>query len=156
MMQIQLNRLVNTSYTRYLCTYLILQVHKIEAAWNIGILIVEKDGSTNTDDSNVVQLFCLKCYPSLYNFTQERSNATRYNLSSLMDLNSVDSCDKEAYPQSGIQGKVMQFNPYLTVGNFLAVSLNLDYTLILELIEFRLFPVCFLSCKSSLHFSIYR
>ena len=70
-------------------------------------MIVENDDGTKMDGSSYSnEVFCLKCYPSVYNFTRGLVNATRYDLSILLDLNNVDSCD-EKLGQKEIKDKVI-------------------------------------------------
>ena len=80
----------------------------MESAWsNIGILIVEnEDGSKMVDSKYGNEVFCLKCYPSLYNFTRGKINAERYDLQILEDIPNVDSCDPTSFGQVDIKEKV--------------------------------------------------
>ena len=86
----------------------VLQLFRAECTWNVGILFVEKTvGGGNTgDETHSEGVFCLKCFPDLYNFTRDRVSAERYGFSSLTDLTDVDSCDRESYEGKDIEGKV--------------------------------------------------
>ena len=87
----------------------ILQTLEIDSAWsNIAILIVENaDGTTMENSSYSNQVFCLKCYPSLYNFTRGKLNANRTQLVILEDIPNVDSCDPESFKDVDITDKVI-------------------------------------------------
>ena len=87
----------------------ILQTLEIDSAWsNIAILIVENnDGTAMENSSYPNQVFCLKCYPSLYNFTRGKLNANRTQLVILEDIPTVDSCDPESFKDVDITDKVI-------------------------------------------------
>ena len=87
----------------------ILQTLEIDSAWsNIAILIVENaDGTKMENSSYPNQVFCLKCYPSLYNFTRGKLNANRTQLVILEDIPTVDSCDPESFKDVDITDKVI-------------------------------------------------
>ena len=87
----------------------ILQTLEIDSAWsNIAILIVENaDGTKMENSSYPNQVFCLKCYPSLYNFTRGKLNANRTQLVILEDIPNVDSCDPESFKDVDITEKVI-------------------------------------------------
>ena len=87
----------------------ILQTLEIDSAWsNIAILIVENADGTNMENSSYPnQVFCLKCYPSLYNFTRGKLNANRTQLVIIEDIPNVDSCDPESFKDVDITDKVI-------------------------------------------------
>ena len=105
----------------------ILQTLEIDSAWsNIAILIVENaDGTTMENSSYSNQVFCLKCYPSLYNFTRGKLNANRTQLVILEDIPTVDSCDPESFKDVDITDKVIiilfssKLNPKIIFCTFL-------------------------------------
>ena len=89
-------------YIKTIC--FVKQVFRVESAWNnIGILIVENASGIEIENSEPLnEVFCLKCYPSLYNgtFVVPRGKPDKndmLDLSQLVDLQDVYSCDPQSF-----------------------------------------------------------
>ena len=70
------------------------------------------------------EVFCVKCYPSLYNFTVGLSSANRYHLSDMVDLKNVDSCDETSFDRNSVKNKVIKVGEHNSAFNSPSIFLN--------------------------------
>ena len=87
----------------------------MESAWNnIGILIVENENEIKVESLKYDnEVFCLKCYPSLYNGTFSNivhrgkpNKSDMIDLSTLLDRPNIYSCDSKSFEGNDIRSKV--------------------------------------------------
>jgi len=89
-------------------------VLQVESAWNnIGILIVENENEIKVENVKYDnEVFCLKCYPSLYNVTfssivhrGKPNKSDMIDLSTLLDRPNIYSCDSKSFEGNDIREK---------------------------------------------------